>query len=100
MDVYAASFDIKAAFPPAAFNDLGSLMTVIVQLLISIAGILAIIFIIVAGFNLITASGDEKKIASAKGTLTYAIVGLIALILTFAVLRIVQYFLKANLEIF
>ncbi len=98
MDVYAFNID-SALFPPAAIPDMGDLMTRIVQLLISIAAILSIIFIIVAGFNFITASGDEKKIASAKGTLTYAIVGLIVLILTFVILQIVQYFFGANLEI-
>lgn len=99
MDAYAFTID-SAIFPPAAFTSLGELMTTIIQLLISIAAILSIIFIIVAGFNFITASGDEKKIASAKGTLTYAIVGLIAIILTFAVLRIVQYFLGSDARIF
>ena len=100
MDAYAASFSIQSAFRPAAFGTLGNLMTVIVYLLVAIAAVLSIIFIIVAGFNFITASGDEKKLASAKGTLTYAIVGLIALILTFAILKVVQYFFGANLKIF
>lgn len=100
MNVYAASFDIKTVFSPAGlFSDLGNLMSNIIQIMISVGGILCIIFIIVGGFKFVTSGGDEKKLASAKGTLTYAIVGLIVIILAFVMIQVVQYFLKSNAPI-
>mgnify|MGYP001592809766 CR=1 FL=1 len=101
MNAYAASFEItNAVFSPAGlFNNLGELMSNIIQIMISIGGILCIIFIIVGGFKFVTSGGDEKKLASAKGTLTYAIVGLIVIILAFAMIQVVQYFLESTAPI-
>lgn len=101
MDIYAAAFDITSAdFSPAGlFNSLGKLMSDIIQIMIAVGGILCIIFIIVGGFKFVTSGGDEKKLASAKGTLTYAIVGLIVIILAFVILQVVQYFLESNVPI-
>lgn len=42
-----------------------------------VAGILAVIMIVLAGTRYITSGGSQEKVASAKSTLTYAIIGLI-----------------------
>ncbi len=89
----------KTIFPPARFANFGELATDIIQILVSVAGAVSIIFIIIAGIKIITASGDEKKMASAKATLTYAIIGLIVTILAFVILQVIQYFLKSNVAI-
>lgn len=101
MDVYAVGFDITGAiFPPAgAYSSLGWLMSVILRTMASLTVALSLIFIIVSGIKFITASGDEKSLASAKATLTYAIVGLIALLLVFLVLQVVQFVLKSDVPI-
>ena len=49
----------------------------VVNLLSAIAGVIAVIMIVVAGFKYTTAAGDSGKISSAKTTLIYAIVGVI-----------------------
>lgn len=48
----------------------------IVSILSLVVGVLAVIFVIVAGMKYITSSGDSNKISSAKSTLVYAIVGI------------------------
>lgn len=47
-----------------------------------IAGIAAVIAIMISGFMFITAAGDSSKVSSARSTLTYAIVGLFVIALT------------------
>jgi cytochrome bd-type quinol oxidase subunit 2 len=42
-----------------------------------IVGVAAVVMIIMAGMKFITSSGDPGKIANARTTLTYAIVGLV-----------------------
>ncbi len=51
------------------------------SLLSIIAGITAVIMIMLAGIMFVTAAGDSSKISTAKKTLTYAIVGLIVIVL-------------------
>ena len=94
MNVYAFEIDRTVFSPAGIFSNLGNLMSDIIQIMIATGGILCIIFIIVGGFKFVTSMGDEKKLASAEGPLTYAFVGLIVIILAFAMLQVVQYFLE------
>jgi len=54
-----------------------------------IAGIIAVIVIIVAGIMYTTSSGDTGRVSKAKNLLTYAIVGLIVVLLAFVITNIV-----------
>ena len=97
----------NAIFPPAGLygeqgsevTGFGNLASDILLILVSAAATLSIIFIIIAGIKFLTSSGDEKKLASATGTLTYAIIGLAVTILAFVIIRIVQFFFGSNVPI-
>lgn len=51
------------------------------ELISIIAGIAAIITIMIAGIMFITAAGDTNKISTARRTIVYAVVGLIVIVL-------------------
>ncbi len=53
-----------------------STLELVVEILSLVAGIAAIIMVIVAGFKYITSNGDAGKVGSAKTTLIYALVGI------------------------
>lgn len=100
-------FDVIAAFkigptnfPPAGrFQSIGQLASDIILILTSLVGIISLIFIIIAGIKIVTASGDPKKLQSAGATITYAIIGLAVAILAFVILQVVQYFLRSSVPI-
>lgn len=99
----SGGFSIDDVFSPAlrisrggGFGTFGDLATVILTILTTAAGAIAVIFIIIAGIKFVTSSGDEKKLASAASTITYAIIGLIVTALAFVILQIVQYLLGAK----
>lgn len=48
-----------------------------INILSLIAGVAAVIMLIVGGFRFITSSGDSNNVASARGTIIYALVGLV-----------------------
>ncbi|OGM13139.1 hypothetical protein A2V80_03440 [Candidatus Woesebacteria bacterium RBG_16_39_8b] len=56
---------------------------------IGIAGGIAFILIIVAAFQITTSSGDPKKLQAGRELLTSAIAGLVLLILSALILRII-----------
>ena len=97
------AFQIQDVFQPAGIykdtTGVAKLFTDIIQILIGVSGVLSLIFIIIGGIKIITASGDEKKMASAQATITYAIIGLVVTALAFVILRVVQYFLRSNVPI-
>ncbi len=52
---------------------------------IGIAGIVAAVFVVLGAFGYITSSGDAGKLQKAKSTIVYALIGLIAVALSFAI---------------
>ena len=52
-------------------------------------GILAVVFIIIGGVNYTISQGDPGKVAKAKNTILYAIVGLVVALLAFAITQFV-----------
>lgn len=49
----------------------------VIQLMSAIAGVVAVIMIVISGFRFITANGDSSTVAAARRTLIYALVGLV-----------------------
>lgn len=61
-----------------------------------LAGVLAVFFVSFAGIKFLTSGGDPQKVESAKKTLTFAIVGLLIILLSFTILKIVARVTNTN----
>lgn len=70
-------------------GDLSSIVKVIINVLSIAVGVIAIVMIIIAGAKYITSGGDSNKIASAKNSLVYALIGLIIVALSQTMVRFV-----------
>lgn len=70
-------------------SDIQRVITVVIQILSTIAGIAAVIMLIVGGLKYITANGDSSSISSAKTTIIYAIIGLIIVAMAQIIVRFV-----------
>lgn len=62
----------------------------VINLLVVFAGVLAVIFALNAGSDILTAFGGEEKVAGAKKTLIYVAIGLAVVILAIPVLLLLQ----------
>ena len=67
-----------------------SLIHNIINFGFSIAGTVALIFIIYSGFKMIRSSGDPKQFDSGRQTLIYAIIGLLVVILAAAIVNFIS----------
>ena len=61
--------------------EIWSALTTITNWLFGILIVVAVIFLILAAFNFITAGGDPEKVGTARSQVMYAIIGLIVAIL-------------------
>jgi len=64
----------------------------VLNVAIRLAGIAVFIFLIIGGFQWLTAGGDPKKSESARNTITYAILGLVLLILAWFIMQFIEKF--------
>ena len=56
-----------------------------------LAGIVALFFIVYAGIKLINSGGDKAAVEEAKKTLTFAIIGLVIILLSAFIVKILAY---------
>lgn len=86
--------DVKAASGCSGYDvpELPNVVIGILNAIIGIAGIIAVVFIVIGGVNYMTSSGDAAKVKKAKDTILYACIGLIVCALAFA---IVNWVIKA-----
>jgi len=73
--------------PNSGANDFSA--TNIINFLLYAGGVVAVVMIIVAGLQMTTSAGDSGAVAKAKKTLTWAVVGLIVMILAYAIVNFV-----------
>jgi TRAP-type C4-dicarboxylate transport system permease small subunit len=57
----------------------------IVNVILSLLGVIFLLLVLYAGFLWMTAAGDEKKVGQAKNILSQAVVGLIIIVAGYAI---------------
>lgn len=55
------------------------------------SGTIAVFLLVYGGIRLITSGGDAKQVAGARQILTYAIVGLVIILLSFGIIYFISY---------
>lgn len=65
------------------------ILQIIAGALLYFAVPLAVIFILMAAFNMVIAGGESEKLDQAKKHLTWAIIGLICIILSYSIVKII-----------
>ncbi len=75
--------------PAAGQPTVNTLIKTIVNVLSWVVGVLSVIMIVFAGFQYVNSGGDSGKISSAKNTLIYAIVGIVIVASSQAIVQFV-----------
>ncbi len=73
--------------PKAAANNTS--VDTALNILFSILGAMAFLVILISGLNYVFSSGEPEKVARAKSTIIYAIIGLLVAALSFAAVKYV-----------
>jgi hypothetical protein len=71
---------------PCKFSDLVKLIYTGVNYLIGLAGLVAILYIVFGGMQMLLSAGNQAKVTEAKSTITYAITGLILVMLSYLII--------------
>lgn len=86
---------LAANIVPTQLSQQTSLVVVIqavIRFILLIAFVLAFIFLLIGGLRWITAGGDEKAVAGARGMITGALIGLVIVLLAYAIIKLVETF--------
>ena len=61
----------------------------IITAILAIAGVIAVLFIIIAGVRLVTAAGNPDQLKQAKDMILYSVIGIVVIILSWAIIKFV-----------
>lgn len=71
-------------------SQVGPFFSMVIRLIIVVAGIWALLQFILAGFGYVTAGGDSKKAQESFQKITYSIIGLIVIAVSFILVTILS----------
>lgn len=75
---------------PLAFDSVQGFIVAVLNIIIVIATPIVVIFIILAGFQYVTARGDATKVKNATQALTYSVIGGVLIIGAVAIAEIIK----------
>jgi hypothetical protein len=76
----------------ATLECIGCVIQNLLQYAVRLGGVIAFIFLVIGGFKYLTAGGDPKKAQAARNTLTYAVVGVVLLVLIWFIMLFIKEF--------
>jgi|GEM_PF-2531359 hypothetical protein len=82
--------------PIPAYSNLTDLLVYIMKGFLGIIAVWAVAFIVIGGFRMVISSGNEEAVLAARKTITWAVLGLLVAVLSFAIIAIVQDLIGVN----
>lgn len=79
---------------PTSTQSIGDGIGNIIKLIMSLIGMLSIVFILVGGLQLVYSTGDASRVKRGRETLIYAVIGLILSIGAFALVSFITNSVK------
>lgn len=70
----------------------GSFVSSAIQIILIVAAIVAVVFLIFGGIKWITSGGDKAQVESARNTVTAALIGLLIVFATWALIQLMNFF--------
>ena len=85
----SAQDGVDSINPGGVATNLPETIQIIINVALGVIGMVAVIMIIMGGFQYTSSQGDEKKVTKAKNTIMYGVIGLIIALLAFAIVNFV-----------
>lgn len=76
----------------ATIQCLVPLIANVIQAVVSLGAVALFIMLLVGGFNFLFSAGDQKKLETARGTVTQAITGIIIMSIAYLIIRTIELF--------
>lgn len=87
----------SATGDPLAFLDIGKILEVFITTIIILGGLYAFIQLAIGGFQYISSAGDKVHAQAARERITYAILGLVLLVGSIALINILSGVFGVNI---
>ena len=80
---------IQKVQDPNNVGTLDAMITKVINVALGLIGTIAVVMIILGGYQYTTSAGDASKVTKAKNTILYGVIGLVIALLAFAIVNFV-----------
>lgn len=87
----------ETLFNPLPSDSLTGTLLGIAKGFLAVVGLWGVVFVMIGGFKMVIANGNEEAITAAKKTITWAVLGVVVALLSFSIIAIVQNLLGADI---
>jgi hypothetical protein len=91
-EVQAGLGSLQSLFPIGGLSSattVGGLIYAVIQLMLTLAGAIAVLFVIIGGFWYITSAGNAELAEKGKTTLVNAIIGVVIIVLSYVIINVI-----------
>lgn len=75
---------------PPQLNQLGDCFSGIIKIFVAMAGVVVVITFLIGAFKYVISRGDKAGLESAQSTITYALIGLVIVALSFGIITLID----------
>src|SRR3989338_1618240 len=90
--VLAANTDLVPGETIGQVDNIVLVVRGVIRFILVVAFVAAFVMLLIGGISWITAGGDEKGVASARNMITAALIGLVVVLVAYAIIRLVEIF--------
>lgn len=87
-----SSVSAQTTPPPANINDIETVFSTFLQVVLTLVAISTLIVIVLAGFRYLSAGGDKEATHKAKLTLTFGVAGLLVALSAWIIIQMIYNF--------
>jgi len=84
-------FSKSTVNPVAKFGNFGSLLNQILPTIMIVASLVCLALLLMGAYTYVSSSGEQEKLQKARKTITYSIFGLILILLSYLLVRVVSF---------
>jgi len=85
--------------PVAKFSSIGMLINVIVPLIMTVGALSFLVMLLFGAFTYLTSEGSPEKLKKAQSILLFSVVGLLLMVASFIIVRLIGYVLKVEIPV-
>jgi len=77
-------------------QSLSDLIVRVVNILLTFGGVIAVVFVIIGGYQYLVSGGNEETAEKGKKTLINAIIGIVVIVLAYAIINVIVNLVGSN----
>lgn len=97
--VFAMNIADPNSNPLAKIASLSTILNVVIPLLMTIAGLVFLFMLISGGFKYITSGDSPEQVKKAQSTFVTAVIGLLIVVSSFIIVKLLAYFFHVDVMI-